>query len=370
VTQAFTWTALPSRAVFAPGALRRLRDEVERLERRRVLLVGGGASTKPSFDRARDALGDLVAGVVGGSAQHVPVDVADAATATAREVDADVVVTVGGGSPTGLGKVLAFTCDVPLIAVPTTYSGSEMTAVWGRTSDGRKHTAFDLRVLPRTVVYDPELCVGMPARLAAASGMNALAHCLEALWVPGANPITTTLAVEGGRMLVDGLPRVVADPDDVDGHGDNLIGACLAGVAMAQAGIAVHHRTAHVLGGGWKLPHAETHAALLPQTTALVAPYASDAMAHAARMLGDDDPAGALFALLQRLNLPTALSALGMPEEGLDEAAHQVWEATRDHALVPDEMALRRMLDDAYFGRRPRRPAGAETLQTTMLVDG
>lgn len=355
VQQAFVWSALPSRVVFGPGALRRLRDEVQRLGCARVLLVGGGASTKASFDRAHKALGVLVAGVVGGSTQHVPIDVAEAAAVTAHEVDADIAVTVGGGSPTGLGKVLAFMCDLPLIAVPTTYSGSEMTAVWGRTTEGRKHTAYDSRVLPRTVIYDPELCVGMPSRLAAASGMNALAHCVEALWVPGANPITTTLAVEGGRRLVDGLPRVVADPEDVDAHGDNLVGACLAGVAMAQAGIGIHHRTAHVLGGGWKLPHAETHAALLSQTTAMVAPRAPEAMAHAARMLGSDDPPGALFSLLQRLNLPTALSTLGMPEDGLDDAAHRVWEATHDDPLVPDEAAVRQMLDDAYFGLRPRR---------------
>jgi maleylacetate reductase len=352
-TGAFTWSALPSRVVFGPGAVVQLRDEVVRLERGRVLLVGGGGSTRAAFERARDALGDLVVAVVGGSTQHVPADVTDAAASTARGAGADVVVSVGGGSPTGLGKVLAFTCELPLIAVPTTYSGSEMTAVWGRTTDGRKHTAYDIRVLPRTVVYDPELCVGMPARLAGASGMNALAHCVEALWVPGANPITTTLAVDGGRRLVGGLPRVVANPDDVDAHGDNLIGACLAGVAMAQAGIAIHHRTAHVLGGGWQLPHAETHAALLPQTTAMVAPRAPEAMAHASRMLGSDDPADALFALLQRLQLPTALSELGMPEDGLDEAAHRVWEATHDDPLVPDEAALRHMLDDAYFGRRP-----------------
>jgi maleylacetate reductase len=353
-TRTFTWSALPSRVVFGLDAVVQLRDEVARLERGRVLLVGGGTSTSAAFARARDALGDLVAGVVGGSTQHVPTDVTDAAAHTAREVGADVVVSVGGGSPTGLGKVLAFTCDLPLIAVPTTYSGSEMTAVWGRTTDGRKHTAYDIRVLPRTVIYDPKLCVGMPARLAAASGMNALAHCIEALWVRGANPITTALAVDGGRRLVDGLPRVVANPDDVDAHGDNLIGACLAGVAMAQAGIAIHHRTAHVLGGGWQLPHAETHAALLPQTTAMVAPRAPDAMASAARMLGSDDPAGALFALLQRLKLPTALSKLGMPADGLDEAAHRVWEATHDDPLVPDEATLRQMLDDAYFGRRPQ----------------
>lgn len=354
-TKAFTWSALPSRVVFGPGAVVQLRDEVARLERARVLLVGGGASTGAAYERARDALGDLVVAVVGGAGQHVPADVTDAAATTAREAQADVVVSVGGGSPTGLGKVLAFTCDLPLVAVPTTYSGSEMTAVWGRTTDGRKHTAYDIRVLPRTVIYDPELCVGMPAQLAAASGLNALAHCVEALWVPRANPITTTLAVDGGRRLVDGLPRVVANPDDVDAHGDNLVGACLAGVAMAQAGIAIHHRTAHVLGGGWQLPHAETHAALLPQTTAMVAPRAPEAMAHAAHMLGTDDPAGALFALLQRLKLPTALSDLGMPEDGLDEAAHRVWEATHDDPLVPEEATLRHMLDDAYFGRTPSR---------------
>jgi maleylacetate reductase len=211
-TRAFTWSALPSRVVFGSGSVVQLRDEVARLERGRVLLVGGGASTSAAFERAQAALGDLVAGAVGGSTQHVPADVIDAAANTARKVKADVVVSVGGGSPTGLGKVLAFTCDIPLIAVPTTYSGSEMTAVWGRTTDGRKHTAYDIRVLPRTVIYDPELCVGMPARLAAASGMNALAHCVEALWVQGANPITTTLAVDGGRRLADGLPRVVRIP--------------------------------------------------------------------------------------------------------------------------------------------------------------
>ena len=369
VTRAFTWSALPSRVVFAPGAVSRLRDEVTRLERRRVLLVGGGASTSASFERARVVLGDFVAGVAGGSTQHVPAGVADAAASTAREVNADIVVSVGGGSPTGLGKVLAATCDLPLIAVPTTYSGSEMTAVWGRTTNGRKHTAYDIRVLPRTVIYDPELCVGMPARLAAASGMNALAHCIEALWVPGANPITTTLAVDGGRMLVDGLPRVVANADDVDAHGANLVGACLGGLAMAQVGMAIHHRTAHVLGGGWKLSHAETHAVLLPQTTAMVAPRAPAAMVHAARTLGAEHPADALFTLLQRLKLPVALSELGMPEDGLDEAAHRVWEAPQDDPLVREEAAVRQMLDNAYFGRRPPRNSGTDATQRTILSD-
>jgi maleylacetate reductase len=354
VVQAFTWSALPSRVVFGTGAVLRVSDEVARLEKRRVLLVGGGASTRTSFSRVRDALGDMVAGTFGGSTQHVPAHVIDAAVATARAVGADVLISVGGGSATGLGKMLAYTCDLPLIAIPTTYSGSEMTAVWGRITEGRKHTAFDMRVLPRSVVYDAELCVGMPPRLAAASGMNALAHCLEALWSSGANPMTTALAVEGGRRLVSGLPRVVDDPDDVGAHAHNLIGACLAGVAMAQAGMGIHHRSAHVLGGGWQLPHAETHAILLPRSTALVAPRAQGAMHDASRIFDSDDVPTAVFTLLQRLRLPAGLSELDMPEDGLDEAARRIMDATHNDPLVPDVASVRQMLDDAYFGRGPR----------------
>jgi maleylacetate reductase len=356
--QPFTWSALPSRVVFGRGAVQRVRDEVARLEKQRVLLVGGGTSTRDAFTRARDSLGDMLAGTVGGSTPHVPADVIDAAEATARAVGADVLVSIGGGSATGLGKVLAFTCDLPLIAIPTTYSGSEMTAVWGRITDGRTHTAFDLRVLPRSVLYDPELCIGMPARLAAASGMNALAHCLEALWSSGANPMTTALAVDGGRRLVSGLPRVVDDPDDVDAHAENLIGACLAGVAMAQAGMGIHHRSTHVLGGGWNLPHAETHAILLARSTALVAPRAPQAMREASRIFDSDDIPNAVFTLLQRLRLPIGLAELNMPEDGLDEAAGRIIAATHNDPLVPDEASVRQMLDDAYFGRRPRLDPG------------
>jgi maleylacetate reductase len=357
VTERFTWTALPSRVVLAPGALQVAPEEVIRLEKHRVLLVGGGTSTRGAFQSLGDLLGDLVAGEVGGSTQHVPADAVDAAIATARGIGADVVLSVGGGSTTGLGKVIAVSCDLPLVAVPTTYSGSEMTAIWGRTTDGRKHTAYDIRALPRTVIYDPELCIGMPARLAAASGMNALAHCLEALWATGANPMTSALSIAGGRRMVEGLPRAVDDPDDVDGHAGNLVGACLAGIALAQVGIAVHHRTCHVLGGGWRLPHAETHAVVLPHSTALVAPHAPDAMLLAGQILDSADPPEALFTMLHRLQLPSALSTLGMPEDGLDEAARRIVEVSRDDPLVTDAAAVRQMLDDAFFGRRPRRHA-------------
>jgi maleylacetate reductase len=354
VTRAFTWSAFPSRVVFAVGALQTVPDEVDRIDKQRVLVVGGGASAQPALDRLRTALGTRWAGEVRGAAQHGPADIADDAVLRAADVGADVLVTLGGGSVTGLGKAIAGATDLPLIAVPTTYSGSEMTPIWGRTIEGRKQAWSDVRVLPRTVVYDPELCVGMPPQLAAASGMNALAHCLEALWSAGANPITTALARDGGHRLTEGLPRVADDLNDLGAHATNLIGACLAGVALAQAGIGIHHRTCHVLGGGWNLPHAETHAVVLPHSTALVRARSGDAMAEAGALLDAADPPLAVFALLQRLRLPTSLSALGMPATGLDEAARRAWQGSQGDPLVPDEGAIRAMLEDAFFGRAPQ----------------
>ena len=353
VTPAFTWTALPARVVFAAGALDRVPDEVGRLETDRVLLVAGGTSNRDAIVRLQTALGERCVGVVRVAVHHGPSVSADEARQVTRNVSADVVVTLGGGSVIGLGKAIVQACDLPLIAVPTTYSGSEMTPIWGRTSGGRKQTWLDMRVLPRTVVYDPELCLGMPPRLAAASGMNALAHCLEALWSAGANPITSGLAIDGGHRLIDGLPRVTDNPDDLASHAGNLIGACLAGRALAQAGTAVHHRTAHVLGGGWGLPHAETHAVVLPHSTALVTSRAPEAVGEVRRLFDTDNPAAAVFALLNRLRLPVSLADLGMPEDALDEAAQRVVEACRNDPIAPDEPAVRRMLDDAFFGREP-----------------
>lgn len=358
-TPAFTWSAFSSRVVFAAGALARVPDEVGRLDTRRVLVVASGVSTAAALGRLRGALGAQFVGEVRNAALHGPSALADEAVRTARKVAADVVVTLGGGSATGVGKAVAHECDLPLVAVPTTYSGSEMTPIWGRTSEGRKRTWLDVRVLPRTVIYDPELCAGMPPRLAAASGMNALAHCLEALWSAGANPITSVLAAEGGRRLMEGLPRVVEDANDLASHALNLVGSCLAGVALAQAGIGIHHRTCHVLGGGWNLPHAETHAALLPHSTALVGRRAPAAMDEARNLLTTDDPPTAVFALLERLRLPLSLAALGMPEGALDEAARRVMERSHHDPLAPDEAEVRRMLDDAFHGRAPQRLPGA-----------
>jgi maleylacetate reductase len=352
MTASFTWEALPARVTCGRGALARVCAEVERLGARRVLLIAGGRSTAGALATIAAGLGDRVADIVPSSAQHVPELIANQAIERGRVAAVDAVVTVGGGSATGLGKAVVLELDVPLVAVPTTYSGSEMTPIHGRTRDGRKETGRDLRVLPRAVVYDPDLCVGMPPRLAGASGMNALAHCAEALWVTAANPITSALAVEGMRRLLRGLPRVVSDPEDVDGHAECLIGACLAGTAIAQVGTGIHHRTCHVLGGGWNLPHAETHGIVLPHALALVSPRAPRAMAQLAAVL-DREPAGALFELASSLRLPTALADVGMPADALDEAADRIAAASEGDPLAGGRDDLRAMLDDAYRGRRP-----------------
>jgi maleylacetate reductase len=349
---AFTWQASPSRVMLRHGALDAIGDEVARLGGSRVLLIGGGAAVTEGLQHVRRQLAERVVDVIEDAAQHVPADSAASAAARARAAGADMVVTIGGGSATGLGKAVAVMCSLPLIAIPTTYAGSEMTPVWGRTDGGRKVTARDDRALPVGVLYDPALYRGMPARLAAASGMNALAHCLEAIWLPASSPMTCALAELGVRQLTGGLPRVVAHPDDTDAHAETLVGACLAGVSFAQAGSGIHHRTCHVLGGGWNLPHAETHAVVLPHSTALVARRDSEAAQRLSDVMGGGDPARAVFALLEQLDLPTSLAEIGFPESALPDATERVLTGSRDDPLA-DEAAVRGMLAAAFAGRAP-----------------
>ena len=198
--KAFTYDALPGRVVFGVGAFDRLVAEIDRLEARAVLIVAGG-STKPIADDAVKAIGDRYADIFADVQPHVPKEVAERANKIARSSGADCVVTIGGGSSTGFGKVIALELGLPTIAVPTTYSGSEMTPIYGITSDGLKRTARDNRVLPKTVIYDPALTVGLPASVTASSGMNAMAHCVESLYSKEANPITSIMAAEGDPQV-------------------------------------------------------------------------------------------------------------------------------------------------------------------------
>ncbi|SEF25242.1 Alcohol dehydrogenase, class IV [Amycolatopsis pretoriensis] len=326
----FTYAANPVRVVFGRGTLGALGDEARRLGMSRVLLVG----TPRHADRAAENLGHLLAARFEDPAMHTPVDVTERALKVVAEHDVDGVVAVGGGSATGLAKVIALHTDLPQLIVPTTYAGSELTAVLGQTADGRKTTRKNPKVRPETVLYDVDLTLGLPVPLSAASGLNALAHAVEARYAPDANPMTDLLANEAVELLTSALPRIADDPSDVDARTDALRGAYLAGTCLDAVQMGLHHRLCHLLGGKFGLPHAETHAVLLPYV-----------MAH--QGLAD---AGDVFALTESLPIPHSLAELGLTEA--------------DIADEPEADLLR----EALTGARPATPPSLKAL-TKQVVD-
>ncbi len=348
----FVYDALPGRVVFGEGAFDRIPDEVDRLGARRVLLIAD-RSGRPWAQKLVAWLGERIVGQIDDVRPHVPIEDAERARRLATSADADAVLTIGGGSATGLGKAIVLQRPIPILAVPTTYAGSEMTPIWGLTSGARKETGRDPLVQPRTVVYDPVLTVSLPPSITGPSGMNALAHCAEALYADGANPITSLMAEQGIRILARGLPIVVADPGDLAGRGDVLAGAYLAGAAFAVAGGGIHHKICHVLGGAYDLPHAEMHSVVLPYALAHVQPSQPAAIGRMAVALGSPDVPGAIFDLGRVIGAPAGLGEIGMPIERLDEAAGLIAAAAAGTRFEISEQEVRALLDHAFAGRRP-----------------
>jgi maleylacetate reductase len=341
-----------SRVVFGAGSLTSVARELALLGGRRVLLISD-EYVKAVADELADGLGNLVVRRVSEVVQHVPVELADAVSSGARADRIDVVVCVGGGSATGLAKAVALRHDVRILAVPTTYAGSEMTSVWGLTAGAEKRTGRDSRVLPRTVVYDPVLTYTMPPGLSAASGLNAMAHSVEALYAGDASPIVRLIAEESIRALAQSLPRVVAQPDDPDARADALYGAWLAGTSLGNATMGIHHKICHTLGGAYNLPHAAMHAALLPYSAAfnrLAAPVAMNALARA--LSADDGPAG-LWDLARSIGAPTSLTDVGFEPAHIDDASAIIARANITTPRHADEIGVRRVLHAALDGSRP-----------------
>jgi maleylacetate reductase len=391
------------RVLFGPGSLARVPDESRRLGCAAVLLIAA-TSAKPHADELAAALGARLAARIDGVVPHVPEQVAAEALRLATEVGADGLVSVGGGSATGLAKAVARTTRAPILAVPTTYAGSEMTPVWGITAGGRKTTGSDPAVRPGTVVYDPRLTVSMPPGVTASSGMNAAAHCVTALTVgsgglkseagtqetgsraepsgsppvnrgsgglkseartqeagghaepsgsPPVNqgsvgPLTALFAEQGLRALAAALPGCVDRPGDLTARGEALWGAWLAGLALMGAGTGLHHKICHVLGGSFGLPHADVHAAVLPHASAHLHDQAG--LARVAGALGGDDAPGAIWDLARRTGAAQSLRQLGMHAEDVDAAAEQVVASDPGAVALPAVAELLRM---AYEGRRP-----------------
>jgi len=348
----FIYDQPATRVIFGVGSLDRLSDEVKRLGARRAIVLATPDQRKDAEEAAR-RLGDVAAGIYAEAVMHVPIETARAAREFAKRHEADCCVAVGGGSTIGLGKAIALESALPIVAVPTTFAGSEMTPIYGITEGGLKKTGRDRKVLPKTVLYDPVLTLTLPPNIAGPSGMNAIAHCVEGLYAEDANPIMTLLAAEGIRALARSLPIVVREPANLEGRGDALYGAWLAGTVLGSVGMAIHHKLCHVVGGTFNLPHADTHAVILPHAVAFNREAVPEAMRIAAAALGATDAAQAIYDLAVRIGAPVALKDIGMPGDGLDRAAKLATENPYYNPRRVEYSAVRELLENAYHGKRP-----------------
>lgn len=355
--RSFVYNGQPSRVVFGAGSLEHLEREVQLLGANRALVLCT-PEQQPLAEAIAKRLGSRAAGIYPKAVMHVPVETAAAAVDEAKRVSADCALAVGGGSTTGLGKAIALQSSLPILAIPTTYAGSEMTPIWGLTENGLKKTGRDARVLPRTVIYDPELTVSLPAGLTVTSGMNAIAHAAEGLYAQDSNPVMDLMAEEGIRALSAAIPRVHANPADIAARSDALYGAWLCGTVLGNVGMALHHKLCHTLGGTLNLPHAEVHTVVLPHAIAFNANAAPEAMRRIARALQADDAAAGLYRLAKDNGAPVALRDIGMKEEDIGRIAqiavqNPYWNPRPVNAEA--EGALRTLLQRAWEGAPPAR---------------
>jgi len=349
VMEKFTYVAMPTRVVFGAGAVAQLAAEVGRLGAKRALLI----STPGRAQMVRAiAHGLQVAGIFDQAVMHTPIKAVDAARAMASSVEADCCIAIGGGSTIGFGKAIALSSSLPVVAVPTTYSGSEMTTIWGISEAGGKKVGRDPKVLPKAVIYDPQLTLDLPSGVSAASGMNAIAHCCEALYAHDGNPLVSLIAEEGIRALAAALPIIAQAPRDLEARTSALYGSWLAGLSISTTGNALHHKLCHVLGG-FGLPHAETHSIVLQHAMAYNAAAAPEAMRRIARAIGAETAAFGLWDLEHRLRLPMKLADIGMKEADLERAARIAAQAPYPNPRPLEFQGVLDLLHNAYEGRKP-----------------
>lgn len=347
----FLYRTRPSTIVFGSGASATVGDWVDKLGCKAALVL----STPQQQDQAQalaGRLGGASVGVFAKAVMHTPVAVTEEAVTQARRLGADCIVSLGGGSTTGLGKAIALRTDLPQIVVPTTYAGSEVTDILGQTEGGRKTTVRSDKVLPEIVIYDPDLTVGLPVAMSVASGLNAMAHAAEGLYASDRNPVTSLMAAEALRAMRDGLPRVVSRPSDIGARSDALYGAWLCGTVLGSVAMALHHKLCHTLGGSFDMPHAETHAILLPHTIHFNEAAVPDLLSPAARLFGGSAGAG-LWDFARSIGAPLALRELGLSEPDLDRAADLAVANPYENPRPIDRESIRGLLRRAWEGARP-----------------
>jgi maleylacetate reductase len=350
--ESFVYNGLPTRVVFGSGTSARVGEEARRIGVKRPLVLSTPEQRKEAQALA-EKLGLGVAGVFSGATMHTPIEVTERVLSVVGETKADGTIALGGGSTTGLGKAIALRTDLPQIVLPTTYAGSEMTNILGETSEGKKKTLRSPKVQPEVVIYDVDLTLTLPPRLSATSGMNAIAHAVEGLYAEDRNPILTLMALEAIRAMAEGLPAILDRPRDPAARREALYGAWLCGTVLGSVGMALHHKLCHVLGGSFNLPHAETHTVMLPHVVSFNARAVPVMLAPVAEILQSAGPGQGLFDLAKRMRAPTSLQEIGMPADGLDQAAAIATESPYYNPRQPTREEIRALLEDAFWGRRP-----------------
>lgn len=346
------------RVRFGAGTLTELPAEVERLGGTRAALLSGPVLSGIA-QQLGELLGPLAVTTFCKATMHTPVEVTEHALRRLREHDVDCLVAVGGGSAIGLSKALALRTGWPQVVLPTTYAGSEVTPVLGQTEGGQKHTLSSPDVLPESVIYDVKLTMALPVDLSITSGMNALAHAVEALYAPQADHLTDRMAMDAIARIACGLPSIASCPSDPGARAAVLFGACLAGSCLASVGMGLHHKLCHTLGGTFGLPHSATHTVLLPHVIAYNAPAAPEAIAKVAKTLAVADPAAGLYDLIERLHGPTSLRTLGMNEANLHKAAELATATSYPNPRSPTTEEVHELLRAAWAGDRPTVPTDA-----------
>ncbi len=354
----FTYNGQPSRVIFGAGSLQHLAREIDLLGAKRALVLST-PEQRVSAEMIADLLGNKAAGVFDRAVMHVPIETAREARQMALLLGADCAIAIGGGSTTGLGKAIALDSGLPILAIPTTYAGSEMTPIYGITEGGLKKTGKDARVLPRTTIYDPDLSMSLPVALSITSGINAIAHAAEGLYALDNNPIMDLMACEGIAALARALPAIYKNASDKTARADALYGAWLCGTVLGNVGMALHHKLCHTLGGSFNLPHAEVHTIVLPHALAYNQAAAPEAMQKIAKALGVSESqsttsAQATWDLTYSNGAPTSLAAIGLQESDLDKACDIAMQNQYANPRPLERVALRALFQDAFEGVRPR----------------
>ena len=348
----FVFPGLTTRVVFGSGTKAEAGEEVRRLGHDRVLVLST-PHQKADAEALAESLGELASGIFPGAVMHTPVEVTETAVDAFRASGATAVVSLGGGSTTGLGKAIAVRTGADQVVIPTTYAGSEMTDILGETAAGEKTTRRSPDIRPETVIYDVDLTLSLPVGLTVTSAMNAIAHAMEAFYAPDRNPVIELMGRDAMVAFREGIPRLIENPANRDARAKALYAAWCCSTALGSVSMALHHKLAHVFGGSFDTPHAETHAILLPYTTAFNEEAVPELLRPIAEAFGGGSAGGGLWDFAQEVGSPLSLRAIGIEESDLDRAAAIAVKNAYANPRPIDPGSIRKLLQAAFEGRRP-----------------